>query len=102
MNPARLDGLEIEVLIRLGTEGRRTISEIERSVPAARQTVHVRVQRLVWLGHVREERKAGFPFRRYLSLTDRGKRVLELELSKERVALEQRERAVAAMLAAAS
>jgi DNA-binding Lrp family transcriptional regulator len=98
MKPAMLDELEKEILIQLGTEGRKMITEIEESVPAARQTVHVRVERLVLLGHVREERKARLPFRRYLSLTAGGKHALELELSKERVTLEQRERAVAAML----
>jgi DNA-binding MarR family transcriptional regulator len=84
-----MDELEKDILSRLGT-GRRMISDIEESGRAARQTLHTRIEGLIAHGYVQAEREEKLPFRRYLSLTDKGKDALELELSRDRAELEER------------
>ena len=84
-----MDELEKGILAQLGP-GRMMISEIGESGQAARQTLHTRVEQLVAGGYVREEREEKLPFRRYLSLTEKGQDALELELSRDRAELEER------------
>lgn len=84
-----MDDLEKDILSRLGS-GKRIISDIEESGQAARQTLHTRIEGLIAHGYLQEEREEKLPFRRYLSLTDKGKDVLELELSRDRGELEER------------
>lgn len=84
-----MNELEKAILLQLGSE-RKMISDVEESGIAARQTVHTRVEQLVREGYVQEEREQKLPFRRYLSLTEKGRQVLELELSRDRAELEER------------
>jgi DNA-binding MarR family transcriptional regulator len=84
-----MDDLEKDILSRLGS-GKRMISDIEESGQAARQTLHTRIEGLIAHGYLQEEREEKLPFRRYLSLTDKGKDVLELEISRDRAELEER------------
>jgi DNA-binding MarR family transcriptional regulator len=83
-----MDELQREILLSLGPD-KRIISEIEESGIAARQTVHVRIEQLVKDGYLQEEREGKLPFRRYLSLTEKGQQVLELEFSRDRAELDE-------------
>jgi len=85
-----LDEVEKAILLRLGSETRTMISEIEESGLAARQTIHTRVERLLDQGYLQEEREQKLPFRRHLSLTEKGRGALSFELSRDRAELEER------------
>jgi len=84
-----VDELEKDILSQLGS-GKRMISDIEESGLAARQTLHTRIEGLIAYGYLQEEREEKLPFRRYLSLTEKGQDALELELSRDRAELEER------------
>jgi hypothetical protein len=85
-----VDELEKAILAQLGSQKKKTISDIEDSGLAARQTIHTRVEDLVRQGYIQEERETKLPFRRYLSLAEKGLDVLEFEVSRDRGEIEER------------